>query len=112
MSSRSICYELRQIRISHESYHAIKKSAAACMCTMTEWYDHILTVFIKSHQNMPIKQYFSSVKNGKPLSLWIKKEKLEIIKEMASKAQVSDARVIFTAIMLFLEKKPHLTLRM
>ena len=102
MSCRKKYYALRQIRIAQEDYNAIKNFCAIRQCSMAEWYDHILALFIKTYQHNPPQQYFSSIKNGKNVSIWIKKEKIKIINGMAVSAAVSDARIIFTAVMWFL----------
>jgi len=97
-------YVLRQIRIPKELYVKIKKYCRAQHKTMLTFYEEIVTWFLAKYTTTPPTHYHASFKNGRCLSLWISKNKIEKIQKIAKIAQVSDARVIATALILYIEE--------
>ena len=97
-------YALRQIRIPKEFYLKIKNHCRMQHKKMFVFYEEVITWFLAQYAASPPAYYYASFKNGHCLSLWLKEDKIQKLQQMAKIAQVSDARVIATALILYLEK--------
>lgn len=102
--ARLVGYALRQIRIPKEFYTKIKKYCRVQHKKMFIFYEEVLTWFLAKYEYSPPTHYYASFKNGHCLSLWLKEDKIQKLQKMALLAQVSDARVIATALILYLEE--------
>ncbi len=94
-------YILRQIRISNKLYNRIKQHCKTNKKTMTQLYHEVLAWFIENVAQTPTLVYHASYKRGQVLSLWLEETQLKAISQLALQAKVSDARVIYTAIILY-----------
>lgn len=92
-------YQLRQIRISDDLYRRIRNHCNIRNITLTAFYDEMLRKFINKVQDNASIVYHASFKNGRLLSLWIRKEILVKLQDLGRQARVADARVIYTALM-------------
>jgi hypothetical protein len=98
-----IGYRLRQVRVSEKVYQQLKAFCKDRHLKMIEFYDQCLNWFLMNCHK-PIF-YHASCKNGHQLSLWLRETHIEQIKTLAKCANVSEARVVFTALMSYLEKR-------
>jgi len=98
-------YSLRQIRVAEEFYVKLKRYCHSHCTKMFSLYDEVLNWFLEQYANNPLIYYHASFKNGRCLSLWVHKSKIEKIQQMAKTAQVSDARIIATALMLYFKER-------
>src|SRR3989338_6940910 len=94
-------YVLRQIRISNKLYKGIKQYCKTNKKTMTQLYNEVLTWFINSVAQTTTQVYHASYKQGQMLSLWLEESQIKIISQLALQAKVSEARVIYTAVILY-----------
>lgn len=92
-------YQLRQVRVPIELYKAIKIHCVANNLLLKKFYNEIFTWFFSSKSN--ILQYLACYKKGKILSLWLTSDKVNKINQHALTANVSDARVVFTALIAY-----------
>lgn len=97
-------YSLRQIRVTKEFYFKLKQYCHTHQKKMFYLYDEALTWFLEKYTSNSLSHYHASVKNGRCLSLWIHKAQIAKIQRIAAMAEVSDARVIATALILYLEE--------
>lgn len=96
-------YCLRQIRIPIGLYNSIKQYCRHSRKVLREFYKEMLAWFIDSHGKNSALLYQASHKNGRILSLWLERWQVDTIHKMAIDAGVSDARVIYTAMMLYIQ---------
>ncbi len=94
---------LRQIKISVSLYQNIKLYCQTHHISMKFFYKKMLAWYINQYQNDPNVIYQASLKEGKALSLWIEQSQLYVIQTLSHKNKISDARVIYTALMLYIE---------
>jgi len=93
---------LRQIKINYELYVRVKQYCIIKQFTLTDLYDHILEWYFSEHlisENLAI--FHASHKGGKRLSLWIKQKHLHKIITLSKTYDISNARVIYTALILY-----------
>lgn len=95
---------LRQIVIAETIYLKIKQHCANRQITLTMFYDEMLESFIKHYDNVKTLTFHASQNKGKKLSLWIHERQIAKIKKMAANANVSDARVIYTALVFYVDR--------
>lgn len=98
-------YALRQIRVTTKFYWQLKEYCRQHRKKMFNLYADALTWFLTKYAVNPFLYYYASCKNGRCLSLWIHKEQIQKIQQIARSARVSDARVIATALMVYLNEK-------
>lgn len=91
---------LRQVKIPLSLYKKIKHYCVINDLKLKQFYKDMLAWFIK-HDNI---KYQASFRNGRILSMWLPKEQFAAIVEKAAKANVSEARVVFTALILYCER--------
>lgn len=92
---------LRQIVIAESIYLKIKQYCINKKITLTTFYYEMLQWFLKNYGHDTNLVFQASLNRGKKLSLWIQSRQLLDIKRIASNANVSDARVIYSALMLY-----------
>lgn len=92
---------LRQIVIADSIYLKIRQYCTNNQITLTTFYYEMLEWFVKNYSRSENLVYQASQNQGKKLSLWINNRQLSIIKKLSLEAKVSDARVIYTALMLY-----------
>lgn len=90
---------LRQIRISKLRYVQLKQYCAHKNITLGTFYSDMIDWYFDA--NKKNSEFLASYKNGQKLSLWLPIEKIKKINMLANIYFVSDARVIFTALMLY-----------
>lgn len=73
--------------------------------TMAEVYDASIEWFRKSRAKKKFNYYIASNKRGKYKTLWIDSALLSRARILAARDSVSIARVVYTAIVLYLEDK-------
>ncbi len=100
-------YSMRQIKIPNETYLEIKYHCKAKKVSLVYFYEAMLDWFLQEHKNQDSLVYQASTKHQRTLSLWIKRQQIEKVNEMATRGKVSDARVIYTAMLLYLKKFPE-----
>lgn len=101
-------YVMRQIKIPRETYLKIKSYCFDRKISLVCFYEIMLDWFLNKYQHNNSLIYHASTKQGCVLSLWINPVQISQISQMARKANVSDARVIYTAMMLYQENIPQL----
>ena len=102
-------YTLRQIRVSIEFYLKLKRYCRTHRKKMFNLYDEAIIWFFKKYPKESLSYYYASFKNGRRLSLWVHKNHIEKIQQMAAAAHVSDARVIATALIIYFTENNILT---
>ncbi|MES2217084.1 MAG: hypothetical protein V4501_01600 [Pseudomonadota bacterium] len=102
-------YCMRQIKIPNETYLVIKHYCKNNRISLIYFYETMLDWFLNEHRQQNTLVYQASTKHRRTLSLWIRRRQIDLINKMATNAKVSDARVIYTAMMLYLENLPELT---
>jgi hypothetical protein len=95
---------LRQITLRDEDYRSVRYSCIQNDQTLTEFYRHMLDWFFEEYLNDPSLTLQASVKQGKRLSLWIEERQIRLIKTLSDRFKASDARVIYTALVLYLNQ--------
>lgn len=96
-------YSLRQIKISENLYSRLKHYCVVKKITLTNFYKNMLDWFIQQRQSETNFVFLASVNHGKRLSLWIRNDQLHHVKQVADQAQVSDARVIYTYFLTYVD---------
>lgn len=97
---------VQQIPMPPEVDQAIKTLVAnGTHETMAELYDHAITWFWKSRAKKTFNFYLASNKRGKYKTLWIDSKILDRVRVIAARDDTSISRVIYTAIVLYLEDK-------
>lgn len=97
-------YRLRQIKVPQELYNFVKQYCRHRKITMMEFYFKMLAWFIERYGDDVTLIYHASYKSGHALSLWIKENQLNIIEKIAIRANISDARVVYTAMVMYAEQ--------
>lgn len=97
---------VQQLQLPPEVHQGIKLLASkAADGTMNEVYDQAVEWFLASRAKKSFNYYLASTKRGKYTSLWIDTNLLGRIRVIAARDAVSIARVIYTALVLYLEEK-------
>jgi hypothetical protein len=100
---------LRQIKIPNQLYSLIKQDCRHCKKTMMQFYAEMLDWFIQHCADDLTIVYHASYKHGRTLSLWLDQDQLTVIRRVALRVRVSDARVIYTAMILYSRKVKEYT---
>lgn len=98
-----VAYYLRQIKIPINLYHDLKNYCHANKISMKLFYKNMLDWYIQHYKYNENSLYQASLNKGKTLSLWIEKKQIETVHNYAAKNKISDARVIYTALMLYIQ---------
>jgi cytoplasmic iron level regulating protein YaaA (DUF328/UPF0246 family) len=98
----SIC--LRQIKVQPVLHYKLKQYCKIKKQTLTAFYKEMIAWFIEQCSDDSELIYRASYKGGKNLSLWLEEGQAIAISQFARNASVSDARVIFTALVLYTQK--------
>ncbi len=96
---------VQQIQLPPEVHEGIKLLARQDDCTMNEVYDAAVKWFLASRAKKAFYYYLASPRRGKYTSLWLNTKLLDRVRVIAARDAVSYSRVIYTALVLFLEKK-------
>ena len=72
---------------------------------MNEVYDQAVKWFLANRAIKSFHYYLASTKRGKYTSLWLDTALLDRVRVFAARDSVSIARVVYTALVLFLEHK-------
>ena len=100
-------YFMRQIKIPNETYLKIKYYCQHNQISLASFYEIMLDWFLDEYALKNNVMFQASRKHHHTLSLWIKGRQIAEISKLASEAKVADARVIYTAMMLYLENTPE-----
>lgn len=73
--------------------------------TMNEVYDQAVTWFLATRAKKSFNYYLASTKRGKYTSLWLDTGLLDRVRVFAARDSVSNSRLIYTALILYLEHK-------
>ncbi len=90
-------YSLRQIRVPQALYQAVKHYCITADITLNTFYKEMFGWYLAQDNAI----YFASYKKGRIMSIWIEEKQLAELSALAQVANVSDARVVFTAIVLY-----------
>ena len=96
---------VQQVQLPPEVHEGIKLLARQGDCTMNEVYDAAVKWFLASRAKKSFNYYLASTKRGKYTSLWLDTKLLDRVRVVSARDAVSYSRVIYTALVLFLEKK-------
>ncbi len=96
---------VQQVQLPPEVHEGIKLLARQANCTMNEIYDTAVKWFLASRARKSFNYYLASTKRGKYTSLWLDTSLLDRVRVVSARDAVSHSRVIYTALVLFLEKK-------
>lgn len=96
-----------QIRINKQLYLKIKTYCAQTEKKLFEFYDEVMQWFFNELKyNQADMVYRASQNQGCLLTVRLKNTTLAQMQELGNKANISTARIFFTALMLYLEKYP------
>ncbi len=96
---------VQQIQLPPEVHEGVKLLARQDDCTMNEVYDAAVKWLLASQAKKSFRYYLASPRRGKYTSLWLDTKLLDRVRVIAARDAVSYSRVIYTALVLFLEKK-------
>ena len=97
---------VQQVQIPPEVHQGVKLLAGQkADATMNEVYDQAVGWFLKSRAKKSFNYYLASTKRGKYTSMWIDTALLDRVRVIAARDAVSISRVIYTALVLYLEDK-------
>lgn len=97
---------VQQIQIPPEVHQGVKLLAnQGADSTMNEVYDQAVEWFLASRAKKSFNYYLASTKRGKYTSMWIDTGLIDRVRVVAARDAVSISRVIFTALVLYLEEK-------
>ncbi len=97
---------VQQVQLPPEIHESVKVLARqADDTTMNDVYDASVVWFLKSRAKKSFHYYLASTKRGKYTSLWIDSKILDRVRIVAKRDAVSINRVIYTALVLYLEEK-------
>lgn len=95
---------VQQVQIPPEVHQGVKLLAnQGADATMNEVYDQAVDWFLKSRAKKSFNYYLASTKRGKYTSMWIDTGLIDRVRVVAARDAVSISRVIFTALVLYLE---------
>lgn len=95
VDKKSCC--LRQIRVPLALYQAVKHHCIKAGITLNIFYKEVFAWYLQQENTI----YFASYKKGRIMSIWIDDNQLKDLRVLAQAANVSDARVVFTALILY-----------
>ena len=97
---------LQQIQMPPEVHEGVRLLAGLKEGgTMNEVYDQAVTWFLATRAKKSFNYYLASTKRGKYTSLWLNTSLLDRVRVSAARDSVSNSRVIYTALVLYLEHK-------
>lgn len=97
---------VQQIQMPPEVHQGVKLLASQSTdTTMMDVYDQAVEWFLASRAKKSFNYYLASTKRGKYTSLWISTKLLDRVRVIAARDAVSISRVIYTALVLYLEEK-------
>ena len=97
---------VQQIQLPPEVHEGVKVLARqGDNTTMNDVYDAAVEWFFASRAKKSFHYYLASTKRGKYTSLWIDTKILDRARIIAKRDAVSISRVIYTALVLYLEEK-------
>ena len=97
---------VQQIQLPPEVHEGVKVLARqGDNTTMNDVYDAAVEWFFASRAKKSFHYYLASTKRGKYTSLWIDTKILDRTRIIAKRDAVSISRVIYTALVLYLEEK-------
>ena len=92
------------LRIPDKIHGGVRKRATARGVTMNEIQDEACTWFLKEKAKRSYAQYFAPQRVGDYRSLWIDSRISERLRNVAERDYVPVARIIYTALTLYLEE--------
>lgn len=92
---------LRQIQITKSLYLKLKRHCINEETTLTQFYEDMLTWFIKARAKNKESNCLASHRDGKKLSLWLQPAHAKKVAIFAKKDNVSEARIIHTALIYY-----------
>ena len=98
-------YLFRQIRIEHNLYLAIKIFCVQYEIALFNFYETALSWFFRETNDKKIN-YRATYRKGKLLTVRINQFLAVKVKKLAFEANVSDACVIYTALVSYIEANP------
>ncbi len=101
--SKTIKLTLRQIKLPLPVYQFVKNYCEQFELHFKKFYFNMIEWFIQYYEQTQDIVIQASHKHGKILSMWIDNEQLESVQLIAQQANVSDARVLYTAMVLYVE---------
>lgn len=96
---------VQQVQLPPEIHEGVKVLARQDDATMNDVYDAAVGWFLKSRAKKSFHYYLASTKRGKYTSLWIDTRILDKVRIIAKRDAVSINRVIYTALVLYLENR-------
>lgn len=97
---------VQQVQLPPEIHESVKVLARQDdATTMNDVYDASVEWFLKSRAKKSFHYYLASTKRGNYTSLWIDSKILDRVRIVAKRDAVSINRVIYTALVLYLEEK-------
>ena len=95
---------VQHLRLPDRIRDNIRKRAKIHGVTMNEIQDEACTWFLKNKARRSYTQYFAPTREGEYRSLWINSRLHERLRHTAERDYVPIARVIYTALTLFLDE--------
>lgn len=96
---------LQQVAMPPEVHEGVKSLAEDAECTMNEVYDEAVAWFLKDRAKRSFRYYIASTRRGKYTSMWLNGRLLDKARVVAKRDAVSINRVVYTALVLYLEEK-------
>ena len=96
---------VQQVQLPPEIHEGVKVLARQEDATMNDVYDAAVAWFLKSRAKKSFHYYLASTKRGKYTSLWIDTKLLDKVRIVAKRDAVAINRVIYTALVLYLEEQ-------
>lgn len=95
---------VQHLRVPDRIRDGIRQRAKKRGVTMNEIYDEACTWFLKNKARRPYSRYFAPNREGDYRSLWVDSRIHERLRNAAERDYVPVARVIYTALSLYLEE--------
>ena len=95
---------VQHLRLPDKIRDGIRKRAKTDGVTMNEIQDEACTWFLKNKARRSYSQYFAPTREGEYRSLWVNSRLHERLRHTAERDYVPIARVIYTALTLYLEE--------
>ncbi len=97
---------VQQIQVPPEVHEGVRLLAGRkASGTMNEVYDQAVTWFLATRAKKSFDYYLASTKRGKYTSLWFDTGLLDRVRVFAARDSVSNSRLVYTALVLYLEHK-------
>jgi hypothetical protein len=96
-------YKYRQIRIDKELYLLIKRHCVITEKKITTFFSDVIEWFFGQGRHKSTIIYRASRQNGHPMTIRLPNYTTHLVSILATQENVSDARVIFTALTLYME---------